>query len=119
MSGECEKCGEHCLECTCKQKRPESVTDTPPPFSRPFPPTKGRFAIIGGDIHQRISRYQLDNLQKAQFVPWWVDADKGYVWIPVPDEKADGRKGKWVWIEFGHDHCEQCRRKFFYKTIEG
>jgi hypothetical protein len=26
MSGECDKCGEHCTECTCKQKRPISVT---------------------------------------------------------------------------------------------
>ena len=26
MSGECETCGEHCLECTCKQGRPSLIT---------------------------------------------------------------------------------------------
>lgn len=26
MSGECKKCGEHSLECSCKQKRPASIT---------------------------------------------------------------------------------------------
>lgn len=107
MSGECDKCGEHCLECTCKQKRPVSVTSA-------------KYAIIGGDIHQRVSLYLYEKLRKNAPIPWFVEADKGYVWIPVPDERAKSAKGKWIWVDYESlDRCQVCKRKFFEKRLEG
>lgn len=115
MSGECEKCGEHCLECSCKQKRPSSVT----PRSRPFLIRQEKFAIIGGDIHLLITKDDLEKTRKNSFVPWFIEENNNAFWIPVRDEKANPQEGRWVWVKYAPEQCELCRRKFFYRTMEG
>ena len=109
MSGECEKCGEHCLECSCQI--PSTRLFKPLPYKK--------FAIIGGDIHTLVTKVQLESIREDYFIAWSIEENKDEVWIPIRDEKAAPKKGKWVWTVYGGDQCEMCKRKFFYKKMEG
>lgn len=61
---------------------------------------KDKFAIIGGDIHKLVSERAAS---KMPYIGWSIKEKKGWVWIPLKDEKVDYTKGKWVWIEYGVD----------------
>jgi hypothetical protein len=75
-----------------------------------------KFSIIGGDIHILVRIKKEENWSQH---PWRLHEKGNYFWVPLKDEKADPQKGKWVWVEGGHDQCEMCKRKFFYKKMEG
>lgn len=48
MSGDCEECGEHCLECTCKQTRPPLVTTNWTKCEDSLPPAGKRVLATDG-----------------------------------------------------------------------
>ena len=65
MSGECDECGEHCLECSCKQKRHPSI---PPKGKR----MKLKIVWCNGDVETiEVPEQTVANIQSGKVVAEW------------------------------------------------
>ena len=67
-----------------------------------------KYTIIGGDIHKLVKLNKDIEWKKHA---WRIHQEGCLYWVPIPNDKFDSTKHRWMQVEIDPSKCSLCKKR--------